>query len=330
VTCDLAAILVKCRHMDGGIRGGQPVSEAGSLARTLLSGAYRLLPGIAMAIAALAIVATLVEVAGSRGRSPASASSATVSTSGAASSRAGVGSASPAPGTTGPGVEADQLSNGANAALAQESNAASGGTAARPSNASPAAAANALSGSTATSESPASNSAAGSAAGLSGSGAMSDARTSNGAAGTSAGAFGAAVGAGAQASRSGVAATATPIPPVAMQAAPPSGGSVRVDGRILQPSPDLDYWFLIREPGRDGVFRQGPAILAPDGSFTYLLSLTPLDTGPDAVTLAAVPKDTSLAWTRQALSSGAYLPAIEVRAENGIRFLLEVRIPPKT
>ncbi len=120
--------------------------------------------------------------------------------------------------------------------------------------------------------------------------------------------------------------TATPLPGATMDASSPTGSSVRLQGRIRQPSDQLDYWFMIREPGREGVFRQGPVPIDTDGSFVFLLSLIPLDSGPDSVTLAAVPKDISTTWLQQAISSRTWLPVIDVQPVNGISFLSEVRL----
>jgi hypothetical protein len=99
---------------------------------------------------------------------------------------------------------------------------------------------------------------------------------------------------------------------------------VRAQGRILAPSDQADYWFLIREPERGGVFRQGPAAMAAGGAFSFDLDLQPLRVGPDSVILAAVPRDVSSAWTQEAFRIGSWLPVIDVRAENGIVFLGEV------
>jgi hypothetical protein len=120
--------------------------------------------------------------------------------------------------------------------------------------------------------------------------------------------------------------TAPPPPAATLAASPPTGSTVRLQGTVLQRGDQVDYWFLIREPGREGFFRQGPAAVDVDGSFLYLLSLIPLDSGPDSVTLAAIPKDVSTIWLRQAISTGTWLPVVEVQPSNGITFLSEVRL----
>ncbi|MFI5267627.1 MAG: hypothetical protein ACHQ7M_09660 [Chloroflexota bacterium] len=118
--------------------------------------------------------------------------------------------------------------------------------------------------------------------------------------------------------------TATPLPPATMDLTSIGPRRVRAQGRILTPTDRADYWFLIREPDRAGVFRQGPAAINAQGAFTFDLDLQPLNLGPDSVTLAAIPKDVSTAWTREALRVGSWLPVVEVKAENGVIFLSEV------
>ena len=118
--------------------------------------------------------------------------------------------------------------------------------------------------------------------------------------------------------------TATPLPPATMGLTLINFGRVRAQGRILTPDDRMDYWFLIREPGSDGVFRQGPTPLNAQGGFVFDLKLQSLSVGPDSVTLAAVPKDVSTAWTRESLRIGSWLPVVDVPAENGIVFLREV------
>lgn len=122
------------------------------------------------------------------------------------------------------------------------------------------------------------------------------------------------------------AATATPMPPATFEIASAGPRSITAQGRVLQRNDQVDLWFLIKEPGRDGLFRQGPAIIDPDGSYVFLLSLLPLDSGPDSVTLAMIPKDLSATWLRQALSTGAWLPVVPIRPENGITFVREIRL----
>lgn len=125
----------------------------------------------------------------------------------------------------------------------------------------------------------------------------------------------------------GSAQAATPTAPVAtMDLTLVAPRRVRARGRISTPAASADYWFLIEEPGRTGVFRQGPAQLNAQGSFVFDLDLQPLNEGPDSVVLAAVPRDVSLAWTREALRSGSWLPVVDVQPEDGLLFLTEERL----
>ena len=118
-------------------------------------------------------------------------------------------------------------------------------------------------------------------------------------------------------------AAATPVP-ASMELTVIAPRRVRAQGRIAAPADDTAYWFLIREPERTGVFRQGPAQVNAQGAFVFDLDLQQLNVGPDSVVLAAVPEDTSLTWTRQALQTGSWLPVIDLRQGDGVVFLREV------
>jgi hypothetical protein len=244
--------------------GGKP-SEASPLAHGARE-LYRLLPALAIALAALAIVVTLTQALLARGHA-------------VAPPLASVASSPPSPAATIGGgaapVEASAVS--AEGALTSAAPAAA--------NASTAAAAEAVA-------------------------SFATARPT--------------IAAAAAPSTPAPSATAAPLASMELTVIAPR--HVRAQGRIAAPADGGDYWFLIREPERTGVFRQGPAQINAQGAFAYDLDLQPLSVGPDSVVLAAIPKDLSLAWTRQALQTGSWLPVIDVRQGDGIVFLKEVAL----
>jgi hypothetical protein len=97
-----------------------------------------------------------------------------------------------------------------------------------------------------------------------------------------------------------------------------------MQGRV--PDPGSDYWFLIRQPNSGGYFRQGPLHPAVDGTFVHDLSDLPVKSGPDVVTLAAIPRATSTAWLQEYTRIGTWLPVVTVQEGNGVAFLGQVTL----
>jgi hypothetical protein len=99
-----------------------------------------------------------------------------------------------------------------------------------------------------------------------------------------------------------------------------------MQGRVGAADVRSDYWFLIKQPRLGGYFRQGPVPLDADGVFLYDISDWPLNSGPDAVTLAAVPRDVSDGWLREYFRIGTWLPLMDVRPAEGIVFIQQVSL----